>query len=127
MSDIETLLKTITGEMQKSMTAKSVVGEPITIQETTVIPLISMGMGFGAGAGYGKNRERGEGSGGGGGLGIKPVAVVIIDKSGVKMETLKGNSSMVEKLALAIPKIAESIPKIREKQALGEEKESTAE
>lgn len=122
MNDIETLLKAITGEMQKSMTAKSVVGEPMTIQETTIIPLISMGMGFGAGVGYGKNCEKGEGSGGGGGLGIKPVAVVIIDKSGAKLETLKGHHSMVEKLAEAIPKIAESIPKMREKQALEEDK-----
>jgi uncharacterized spore protein YtfJ len=123
MGDVETLLKTITGEMQKSMTSKSVVGDPITIQDTTLIPLISIGMGFGAGIGAGKGREEGEGSGGGGGLGIKPVAVVVIDKSGVKVELLKeARPSAIEKLAEAAPKIAEAIPKIKEKQ--GAEKES---
>ena len=30
MSDVETLQKTITGEKQKCMTTKSVVGDPIT-------------------------------------------------------------------------------------------------
>ena len=49
MSNVETLLKTITGEKQKWMTTKSVVGDPITLQDTTLIPLISIGMGFGAG------------------------------------------------------------------------------
>lgn len=123
MGDVETLLKTITGEMQKSMTSKSVVGDPITVQDTTLIPLISIGMGFGAGVGAGKGREEGEGSGGGGGLGIKPVAVVVIDKSGVKVELLKEvRPSAIEKLAEAAPKIAEAIPKIKEKQSA--EKES---
>ena len=115
MNDVETLLKAITSEMQKSMTTKSVVGDPITIQETTLIPLINIGMVFGVGVGSGKGREQGEGSGGGGGLGIKPVAVVIIDKSGVKMELLKeAHPSMVEKLVEAVPRIAEAIPKMKE-------------
>lgn len=123
MNDIETLLKTITGEMQKSMTSKSVVGDPITIQDTTLIPLISIGMGFGAGVGAGKSRDQGEGSGGGGGLGIKPVAVLIIDKSGVKVEMLKEvRTSAVEKLVEAVPKIAEALPSMKEKQ--DKEKES---
>ena len=113
MSDVETLLKAITGEIQKSVTTKSVVGDPITIQETTLIPLINIGMVFGAGVGTGKGREQGEGSGGGGGLGIKPVAVVVINKSGVKVELLK-EPSMVEKLVEAAPKIAEAIPKMKE-------------
>lgn len=112
MSDAEAMLKAITDEMQKSMTPRSVVGDPITVQDTTLIPLISIGMGFGAGVGVGKDRERGESSGGGGGLGIKPVAVVIIDKSGVKVDLLKEprvHTSVVEKLIEAIPRIAKML------------------
>lgn len=124
MNDVDTLLKAITGEMHKSMTSKSVVGDPITFQDTTIIPLLSIGMGFGAAAGYGKSKDQGEGSGGGGGLGIKPIAVVIIDKSGAKVELLKeskAHSSLVEKLIEAVPRIAK---KLKEEQIA--EKESRA-
>jgi uncharacterized spore protein YtfJ len=80
-----------------------VVGEPITLNGTTIIPLLSLGFGFGAGGGSGKAKEAqlGEGSGGGTGVGggVKPVAVIIVDKDGVRVEQLKGRASKVfEKL-----------------------------
>ena len=57
------------------------VGEPITIGDSTLIPLISVGFGFGLGGGSGKGetKQKGEGTAGGGGAGggVKPIAVII--------------------------------------------------
>ncbi|MDH5219428.1 MAG: spore germination protein GerW family protein, partial [Gammaproteobacteria bacterium] len=70
--------------------------------DVTIIPLVSLGFGFGAGGGSGKGKipggdARGEGEGGGagtgGGGGVKPVAMIIIDKNGVRVESIKGSAS----------------------------------
>jgi len=107
MDGLTDILKTITGEMQKSLSARTVVGDPITVEGKTVVPLVSVGMGFGAGSGSGKDNNP---SGGGGGLGIKPVAVVIIDQQGARIERLKENRhTLAEHLAEAVPKFLEGM------------------
>ncbi len=112
MEDVEGLLKTAMGEIERMLNTKTVVGEPITIEGNTLIPLISVGFGFGAGGGTGKVKtaEAGEGTGGGtgGGGGVKPVALVIINKDGVRLEPIKGAAtSVLEKLAETIGKAAQ--------------------
>ena len=113
MEVVESLTKTTLGEIEKVLSTKTVVGEPIVIQDTTLIPLISVGFGFGAGGGEGKGetKQKGEGTGGGtgGGAWVKPIAVVIIDKEGVRIEPVRGG------LATAIEKIGETIPQMMEK------------
>ncbi len=112
MQGLEELLKTITEEMHKTLAARTVVGDPITIEGKTIIPLVSLGMGFGVGAGPSKEQEKPASAGGGGGLGIKPVAVIIIDASGARVEILRPHKhSMIEELAEVAPKIADSFSK----------------
>ncbi|HUI40024.1 MAG TPA: spore germination protein GerW family protein [Methanothrix sp.] len=116
MEGIAEILKTITTEMQKSLSARTVVGDPVSLDGKTVIPLVSVGMGFGAGTGMGKGQET-VGGGGGGGLGMKPVAVIIADEQGVRVERLRETKqSLVGQLAEALPKIAEGMPKKTERQ-----------
>ena len=113
MTVVEDLVKTTLGEIEKMLSTKTVVGEPITIEGVTLIPLISVGFGFGAGGGEGRGeaRQKGEGAGGGtgGGVGVRPIAMVIIDKEGVRIEPIKGG------LTSAIEKIGETIPQMIEK------------
>ncbi len=96
MEEVEKLFKSSTEEMEKLLTAKSVVGEPMVVDGYTIVPLLSLGFGFGAGGGGGKGKNGdnhdGEGSGGGtgGGGGVKPVAVIIISKDGVRVEPIQG-------------------------------------
>jgi uncharacterized spore protein YtfJ len=111
MEDVEKLVKTTLGEIEKVLDAKTVVGEPITIEGTTLIPLMSVGFGFAAGGGTGKGETKeeteGGGSGTGGGGGVKPIAVMVIDKDGVRIEPIKGGmATAMEKLSETIPDIA---------------------
>jgi len=109
MQELTSILKTITEEMQKALSAKTVVGDPVTVDGKTVIPLMSVGMGFGAGSGPGTETKPG-GGGGGGGLGMKPVAVIIIDEQGVRVERLKANQhTFVEHVVEAMPRLLEGI------------------
>ncbi len=117
MEDIERLIKTTLGEVQKVLNSKTVVGEPITINGTTIIPLLSVGFGIGAGGGLSKADDKhsgegpGSGSGSGGGAGMKPIAVIIIDKDGARIEPIKGG------MASALEKLAEKVPDVIEKVA----------
>ena len=121
MEYVENLIQTTLGEIEKVLSTKTVVGEPLAIQDTTLIPLISAGFGFGAGGGSGKGetKQKGEGTGGGagGGAWVKPVAVIIIGKDGVKVEPIMGS------FAAAIEKLGETIPQIIEKWWEGRKEE----
>lgn len=122
MAETEQLIKTTVGEIERVLTTKSVVGEPQVVEGNTLIPLVSIGFGFGAGAGTGSSKRAGEGggSGGGGAGGVKPVAVIVVDKSGaVRIEPIKGGlASAIEK---AIEKCPEMMHKMRQRKE--EEKE----
>jgi uncharacterized spore protein YtfJ len=99
MENVADLMKASMSEIERLLNTKTVVGEPITAGDTTIIPLVSVGFGFGAGGGSGNltSGEAGEGSGlgTGGGGGVKPVAVVIIDKNGTRLESIKGGAMAV--------------------------------
>jgi len=114
MEDVEKLVKTTLGEIEKVLDAKTVVGEPIIIEGKTLIPLMSVGFGFAAGGGTGKGEIKqeteGGGSGTGGGGGVKPIAVIVIDKDGVRIEPIKGGmATAMEKLSETIPDIAAKV------------------
>ena len=130
MEVVSEITKTTLGEIEKILTTRTVVGEPMTVEGVTIIPLISIGFGFGAGGGAGKgeSKQKGEGSmgGTGGGAWVRPVALVVIDKEGnVRIEQVKrGLSSLVEKVTDTVPKVVEKIidrNHDKEKEPKGEE------
>ena len=100
--EVEGLFKQAVDEIERMLNTKTVVGEPLSIEGNTIIPLVSVGFGFAAGGGSGNAPATGEGSGGGtgGGGGVKPVAVLIINQDGVRLEPIKsGAVSVLEKVA----------------------------
>jgi len=111
MEEVENLIKTTINEIERILTTKTVVGEPMTIEGNTIIPLVAVGFGFGGGGGTGKvPKEKGEGVGGGtgGGGGIKPIAIIIINKEGVRLEPVKGGmTSFAEKVAEIVGTVIE--------------------
>ncbi len=125
MEDVENLVKTTIGEIEKILTTKTVVGEPLVVDGKTLIPLISVGFGFGAGSGSGKmamkQTQEGIGGGAGGGAGIRPIAVIISDKEGVRIESIKGG------FASALEKLGENIiPALKEKMGGQSPKEGSS-
>ena len=104
MEDIDKLFDKAVGEIERMLNTKTVVGEPITVEGNTLIPLVSVGFGFGVGGGQGDDPKKGKGHGGGtGGGGVKPVALIIINKDGVRVEPIKsGTASVLEKVVETI-------------------------
>ena len=109
MEDIEKLFDKAVGEIERMLNTKTVVGDPITIEGNTLIPLVTVGFGFGVGSGRGTEPKKGSGHGGGtgGGGGVKPVALIIVNEDGVRVEPIKsGTTSVLEKVAETIGKAA---------------------
>lgn len=109
MDDIGSLFDKAVNEIERMLNTKTVVGEPITIEGNTLIPLVSVGFGFGVGTGQGSEAQKGTGSGGGtgGGGGVKPVALIVINKDGVRVEPIKsGTASVLEKVIESASKAA---------------------
>ena len=107
MEDIERLFDKAVAEIERMLNSKTVVGEPITVEGNTLIPLINVGFGFGVGGGQGTEANKGSGHGGGtgGGGGVKPVALVVINADGVRVEPIKsGTASVLEKVAETVGK-----------------------
>ena len=114
MEIVENLVKSTLAEIEKVLTTRTVVGDPITFEGTTLIPLISVGLGFAAGGGEGK-AEDGTGAGGGAGAGVTPVAVMVIHQNipgpeGIQIFTLGKKGEVAQAISTA----AESLPSVIE-------------
>ena len=109
MESIDKLFDKAVAEIERMLNTKTVVGDPITVEGNTLIPLVNVGFGFGVGAGQGSEPDKSSGQGGGtgGGGGVKPVALVVINKDGVRVEPIKsGAASVLEKVAEGMSKAA---------------------
>lgn len=108
LADPASALNTVQTTMDKFLTAANVdavYGSPVHQGENIVIPAAEVlsvaGFGLGGGVGQGPNdRERSGGSGGGGGGRVlaRPVAVIIMSPTGVRVEPVMD----VTKIVLAV-------------------------
>lgn len=99
---------------------KRVYGEPIKHETATIIPaaevVAAMGFGAGYGAGGPADAEAGGTGGGGGGGGrafSRPVAVVIADENGVRVEPVADRTKVLLTSLTALGFIAATIGKMR--------------
>lgn len=113
MEQSDNLLKTALEEIERLLTTKTVVGDPIKIGDNTIVPLVAVGFGFGGGGGAGEDPKsagaKGTGAGAGGGGGIRPIALVIVDKEGhVRIESVRTSTSIVDKVGDAVVRAVEA-------------------
>lgn len=99
-------LNAIFENFEKFISTKTVVGEPVKIGDTTLVPLIDVCFGAGTGGGDGVDEKgcKGLGGGGGGGAKISPAAVLVIKGDSVEMLPVKKGGSF-EKLIDMVPEI----------------------
>jgi sporulation protein YtfJ len=119
---VEDILKIVTEEIANMISTKTVIGEHITLEGKTIIPVTKVSFGFGSGGGEGKGKtgEEGFGGGGGGGGAIQPVAFIVVSREDVKVYSLK-DKGIISQLAEVIPEIMEKC-KCSEKEGEKEEK-----
>jgi sporulation protein YtfJ len=123
---VEELMQEVVEQLEKLVTTKTIVGEPITVAGKTVIPISKVSFGFGSAGGEGKRGEEGGfGGGGGGGAKIEPVAFLVVSEDEVKLLPATGKGIDLGKIVEAVPEIVDKLKSLRGKK--GKETEKTPE
>lgn len=100
-------VEALVSHLENLITAKTIVGEPIKVDNATIIPIITTSFGFGTGAGEGTEPSKsgsGKGSGGGAGAKVSPTALVVIKDGDVNVYSL-GQKGTIEKFAGILPEV----------------------
>ena len=104
-NDIQNVMDSLLKGMNGILSTKTVVGEPTTVGDTIILPLVDVT--FGVGAGAGNNAQKGSGSGAGGiGGKMTPSAVLVIKNGSVKLVNIK-NQDTVTKIMDLIPELVD--------------------
>lgn len=123
-NNVSEILKAVVGELKEISKSETIVGDPITVGDRTVIPIVRISVGFGAGGGQGENdkSQTGFGGGGGGGVKIEPSAFIIMDKDGVSI--LPANKGKWDSIIDSIPGFAKKLSELKSKIKTDEKAET---
>jgi len=114
---LEDLMKEVSGELERLVSTKTVVGDAVTVGDTTIIPVTKVSFGFGTGGGEGKSKNNEEGFGGGGAAGakIEPVAFIVISKEETRLMSISGKSD-IGVLLESVPGLIDKIKTMKGKK-----------
>ena len=93
--------------MEEFVTSKTVVGEPIQVGETTILPLIDVSFGIMASA---RNEEKRTNGGGGMGGKMSPSALLVIKDGSTKLVNIKNADSISRLIDMAPDLINRIVP-----------------
>ena len=110
------IISTIVEELKSMATTESIVGEPMKVDDKTIIPVIKISMGFGGGGGEdtGGKKHGGTGGGGGGGIKIEPAAFIVVEEEKVSLLPIKPKS--FDKVVEVVPELINKIKSAKEKK-----------
>ena len=110
-------MKEVVEQLEKMVTTRTIIGEPITAAGKTMIPISRVSFGFGSVGGEGKRGEQGGfGGGGGGGAKIEPVAFLVVAEEEVQLLTMKGKGVEIGKIIETVPELVEKIKSLKGKK-----------
>ena len=127
----EELLKLIMDQIRSIATIKTIIGDPVTVADSTIIPVCKIMVGFGGGGGGGERSKdkdhSGGGAGGGGGVRIEPVAFIVI--KGEKVSLLSTRPGRLDAVFDTFPRLLEKLKELKErkKEKAAEEKKTEEE
>ncbi len=105
---VEALFQGIDGVIS----SKTVVGDPITIGDTIILPLVDVSFGIGAGAFKADNKDKGAGGIGGK---ITPSSVLVIKNGQTKLVNIK-NQDTITKILDLVPDVVDRFTSKKEEK-----------
>lgn len=108
-------------EFQRVAATETVVGEPMTLGETTIVPVIRISIGVGAGGGEGeggdaKEQGKGTGVGGGGGVRVEPAAFIVLKGDDVQVLAAPGKGGRFAEMFEHLPDLVTKVVDARSKK-----------
>lgn len=110
VNTFSTSIQSLFEGMNSVLSTKTVVGEPVYVNDTTIIPLIDVSFGMGAGA-TSSDAKKKDASGGGVGCNMDPCAVLVIRGDIVRIIPVESHQSAFAKLIDMVPEIMDRFKK----------------
>lgn len=104
---IEQFAETLLDKLRWISQAETVVGKPINVGDTTIIPVSRVSLGFGLGGKSGESDLRGSA----GGASVDPVAFLIIRGEEVKLMPVHKDTGLAAKLYDLVPELISAFQK----------------
>ena len=104
-SDFNETVASLFKGMDSFLSAKTVVGEAVHVNDTIILPLVDVSFGVGAGAFAGDKKNN---AGGGMGGKMSPSAVLVIQNGATKLVNIK-NQDTVTKILDMVPDVVDRI------------------
>ena len=119
MVEVKDLIKKLLEEIHAISKTETVVGEPLQVGDSKIIPISKLSIGFGVGggnaSGAGKGNTKADGSvmlgGAGGGVKVQPVAFIAVDPDGgAQLLCLdEPEATVIDKLLHVAPELVERL------------------
>lgn len=123
-NNCSTIIDSLLKGMDSVLATKTVVGEPTTIGDTIILPLVDVSFGVGAGASLASANNDKNGGGGGALTGkMTPSAVLVIKNGQTKLVNIK-NQETVTKLIDMIPDVFDKISSMIDKKNMPSDDEA---
>ena len=118
-TNIDGTISTLFQGMDGFVSSKSVVGDPIKVGDTIIIPLLDVNFGMAAGA---FNKQTGNNAAGGIGAKLSPAAVLVISNGKTRLVNIK-NQDAISKIIDMAPEIVDRITGFFKKEKTEEEEQ----
>lgn len=121
-NNFETVIRSLLSGADGILTSKTVVGEPVQVGDTTLIPLNDVTIGAGAGSNNGTDKNAGMG---GFAAKMSPSAVLVMRGSVTKVVNIK-NQDNISKLVDLIPDAVDKIVNLKNSKDLMSDEDAEA-
>lgn len=114
MKHVLDILSMVEATVQDTARTDVVVGQPLVLGGVTIVPLSRVSVGFGGGGGRAKTpgtEEDNVGGGAGGSAKVRPVAVAVFTKDGVRVHPIPDRKGRLEKLIDSLPDLVGKVRK----------------
>ncbi len=98
---IDTIASVILEKLRAIAQTDTIIGKPIVVENTTLIPVSKVSVGFGLGSNTGKS----ELAGSGGGLSVEPIAFIVVSDGTAKLMSLTRERDVVGKALDLVPEV----------------------
>ena len=113
---VENMIRTVLQEFREFARTETVVGKPIAVEDTVIVPVSKISFGFGAGSGKGSKDDGGGGTAGGG-----PVGFIVIRKGKAQLIPVQESEMSIGKLLSYAPDVIKKIKDFKDKKKDNEE------
>jgi uncharacterized spore protein YtfJ len=104
---IDSIASVILEKMRSIAQTDTVIGKPIVVDNTTLIPVSKVSVGFGLGSNTGKS----ELAGSGGGLSVEPIAFIVVTDGNVRLMSLTREKDVFGKAIDMVPELLSLLKK----------------